>query len=125
MAYAIALTRVTKPLLSQAVPNSSGAATTICFRCQTAFFSTTSSLYKRTRDRNRNRGVSALRRTGPRYPLPIASVPLPVPVLDPARRSKVEVNENHGLWDFFDKDKMPFEKPEDVASHGLQSSTCI
>lgn len=89
-----------------------------CIRCQAVQFSTTSSLLKKTGDRNKNRGVSALRGTGPRYPRALSKEPLPQPVLDPARRSKIQVNEKHGLWGFFDKDKKAFEKPEVVAAHG-------
>ncbi|KAI4143662.1 MAG: hypothetical protein LQ340_006921 [Diploschistes diacapsis] len=89
-----------------------------CLRCQVARFSTTSPLSLKTADRNKNRGVSGLRRTGPRYPRAVSKEPLPQPVLDPARRSKIQVNEKHGLWDFFDKEKNPFEKPEVVAAHG-------
>ncbi|MCJ1331392.1 54S ribosomal protein L4 mitochondrial [Thelotrema lepadinum] len=87
-----------------------------CLRCQAASFSTTPP--RPHKSGNKKRGVSALRRTGPRIPLSVSSEPLPQPVLDPARRSKIQVNEKHGLWDFFDKDKNPFEKPEVVAGHG-------
>ncbi|MCJ1244924.1 54S ribosomal protein L4 mitochondrial [Trapelia coarctata] len=44
--------------------------------------------------------------------------PLPQPVLDPARRSKVKVDENHGLWGFFNKDKKSLTTPEQEAAHG-------
>ena len=89
-----------------------------CLRCQSALFSTSAPLSLKTKDGNRKRGVSALRRTGPRYPRSISKEPLPQPILDPARRSKVQVNEKHGLWEFFDNGKNPFEKPEVVAAHG-------
>ena len=71
-----------------------------------------------TKDRNRKRGVSALRRTGPKYTLPVSKEPLPEPVLDPKKRSKPVGNKKHGLWDFFDKDQKPFGEPETVAHHG-------
>jgi large subunit ribosomal protein L47 len=70
------------------------------------------------RDRNRNRGVSALRRTGPREPLSVSKLPLPQPVLDPSKRSKVLVDENHGLWQFFNRERTTLSKPEDDYAHG-------
>jgi len=45
--------------------------------------------------------------------------PLPQPVLDPARRSKVKVDANHGLWGFFNKAKKSLTTPEQEAAHGL------
>ncbi|KAI9798783.1 MAG: 54S ribosomal protein L4 mitochondrial [Piccolia ochrophora] len=70
------------------------------------------------RDRNRNRGVSAVRRTGPRQPLSVSKEPLPQPVLDPKQRSRAEVDENHGLWQFFGKDRKPLSTPEEDYAHG-------
>ena len=49
----------------------------------------------------------------------MAKEPLPQPVLDPARRSKVKVDPNHGLWGFFNKDKRSLTTPEQEAAHGL------
>src|SRR5580700_3497712 len=51
------------------------------------------------RDHNRERGVSTVRRTGPRQPLSVSKEPLPKPVLDPAMRSKVIVDPDDGLWE--------------------------
>ena len=70
------------------------------------------------RDRSRSRGVSALRRTGPRQPLSVSKDPLPRPVLDPSRRSKVQVDENHGLWQFFDQERTALNTPEQDNAHG-------
>jgi len=81
-------------------------------------FSTSAPLCLRTRDNNKNRGVSAIRRTGPKHSLAMSKEPLPQPVLDPARRSKVKVDENHGLWGFFNKDKKSLTTPEQEAAHG-------
>jgi hypothetical protein len=67
---------------------------------------------------SRHRGVSALRRTGPRHVLSVSKEPLPQPVLDPAKRSKVQVRENHGLWDFFSKERRAPITPEQMAAHG-------
>ena len=44
--------------------------------------------------------------------------PLPQPVLDPERRSKVKVDDNHGLWGFFNKAKGALTTPEEEAAHG-------
>lgn len=43
---------------------------------------------------------------------------LPKPVLDPARRSKLQVDEDHGLWGFFNKDRTPLQTPEEMHAHG-------
>lgn len=92
--------------------------------CQTsASFSTSSSVAQRTtrkkHARHPNRGVSALRRTGLRHPVEMDRYPLPVPVLDPEKRSKVAVDENHGLWGFFRLDKKALNTPQETAAFGL------
>ena len=84
-------------------------------------FSTTTALsgkYRKRRDGNPNRGVSALRRTGLRFRVGMSGRPLPKPVLDPERRSKVQVDPNHGLWGFFNKDKTALTTPEEDNSFG-------
>ena len=96
----------------------------LCLRCRAALFSTTQVPLKGA-ERNKNRGVSALRRTGPRTVRALSKEPLPQPVLDPARRSKIQVNGKHGLWEFFDKEKTPFEKPEVIAAHGTTAVTAL
>jgi large subunit ribosomal protein L47 len=80
------------------------------------FSSTTSSLYPR--DNNRQRGVSTQRHTGLRQPVSISKAPLPQPVLDPKKRSKVEVDEDHGLWEFFHSRDKPMNTPEEDHGHG-------
>jgi large subunit ribosomal protein L47 len=70
------------------------------------------------RDHNRNRGVSTIRRTGPRQPLSVSKEPLPKPVLDPALRSKVSVDPDHGLWEFFHSKDKPLNTPEEDNEHG-------
>ena len=80
------------------------------------FSSTTSSLYPR--DNNRQRGVSTQRHTGLRQPVSISKAPLPKPVLDPKRRSKVEVDKDHGLWEFFHGRDKPMNTPEEDYAHG-------
>ncbi|RDW79703.1 54S ribosomal protein L4 [Coleophoma cylindrospora] len=81
-----------------------------------SFSSTSKSLYPR--DNNRERGVSTQRRTGLRQPVSVSNNPLPQPILDPKKRSKVQVDENHGLWDFFHSKDKPMNTPEEDFAHG-------
>jgi len=67
---------------------------------------------------NRERGVSTIRRTGPRQPLSVSKTPLPKPVLDPKERSKIEVDDDHGLWGFFHSKDKPLNTPEEDGEHG-------
>lgn len=90
-------------------------------------FSTTSPMAQRTKSRKHhapqpNRGVSALRRTGLRHRVEMDRYPLPTPVMDPEKRSKVTVDENHGLWGFFRPDKKALNTPEETAAFGLPPS---
>jgi len=93
-----------------------------CSSHQTTQFSTSAPLMKRRkmqkRDSNPNRGVSALRRTGLRHPVSMSKVPLPQPVLDPAKRSKPTVDESHGLWGFFNEQRTTLSKPDEDIQHG-------
>lgn len=41
-----------------------------------------------------------------------------MPVLDPKKRSKVVVDEDHGLWDFFHSKEKPMNTPEEDHAHG-------
>ncbi|KAG8531753.1 uncharacterized protein KY384_003385 [Bacidia gigantensis] len=74
------------------------------------------------RDNNPERGVSPMRRRGFKKPLSIRSkvrvAGLPKPVLDPERRSRIEVDPNHGLWGFFNEKKELLTPPDVEASHG-------
>ncbi|KAF2180537.1 MRP-L47-domain-containing protein [Zopfia rhizophila CBS 207.26] len=81
-------------------------------------FSTSPSLWKR--DNNRNRGVSAIRRTGPRprQTLSVLKHELPKPVLDPKEKTKIEGDEDHGLWGFFHKDKKLLAAPGEDNAYG-------
>ena len=85
---------------------------------QTSSFSSTSNYSIKRRDNNPDRGVSTQRRTGPREPLSVSKTELPVPVLDPAKRSKVKVDENHGLWQFFHSKDKPMNTPEEDFQFG-------
>lgn len=82
-------------------------------------FSTTDTQCLRTRDLSRNRGVSALRRTGLRFPVEMSKETLPQPVLDPTKRSKVKVSKDHGLWSFFGKERRPINLAEEDAAFGV------
>jgi large subunit ribosomal protein L47 len=84
---------------------------------QSSSFST-SSPTQFPRDYNRERGVSTVRRTGPRQLLSVSKEPLPQPVLDPKKRSKLVVDEDHGLWDFFHSKDKPMNTPEEDHAHG-------
>ena len=93
---------------------------------QSKFSTSTSSCARQRRDANPNRGVSALRRTGLRFPVGMSKVPLPEPVLDPKRREKVTVDEKHGLWGFFNKDRTSLTTPAENAKNGMSLvSVCI
>ncbi len=78
------------------------------------------------KDNNPNRGQSALYRSGlaqrldPREKRLLAEkvARLPKPVLDPRQRSEVLVDEDHGLWDFFNRDRTSLTTPEELAGHG-------
>lgn len=85
---------------------------------QHSHFSTSTLLKTRKRDGNPNRGVSGLRRTGLRYPVGMSKEPLPVPVLDPKKRSKFTVDDNHGLWGFFNAKRTSLSTPEEDAACG-------
>jgi len=82
------------------------------------FSSSAPTWQRKRRDGNPNRGVSALRRTGLRYPVSMSKEPLPEPVLDPKKRSKIVVDENHGLWGFFNKDRKPYSTSVEYNSCG-------
>ncbi|OQV06839.1 hypothetical protein CLAIMM_11357 [Cladophialophora immunda] len=71
-------------------------------------------------DRNKKRGVSAIRRTGPRSTRGLWKYPLPVPVARDHRGTAAEYAESadHGLWGFFDKSKQSLLPPDDESSHG-------
>ena len=92
-------------------------------------FSTTAILSARKRskrDGNSHRGESALRRTNLRYPVGMSKQPLPQPVLDPRKRTKIEVDPDHGLWGFFNKDRKALtQETGDVERGMLRSLSAI
>lgn len=83
-------------------------------------FSTTPHQCYPRRDNNKNRGVSAIRRTGlrPRQTISVSKEDLPKPVLDRKKRTPVEVDKDHGLWQFFNKERRAIATPEEDNSHG-------
>lgn len=90
------------------IPSWSSSAQHQCVpkHLSSAPFSTSQSLAKgkRNRDYSKNRGISAIRRTGlpKRKTLSIPKdEPLPRPVTDPALLPKIETDPRHGLWGFF------------------------
>lgn len=88
-------------------------------KTQTAAFSS-SPVSAARKDNNTRRGMSAIRRTGlnKRFKLSVKLEDLPQPVLDPKKRSKLEVDDDHGLWGFFDDKKSSLLSPEVLISHG-------
>ena len=97
---------------------------------QRSSFSTSPVLEKRRkyhpRDNNRLRGVSSIRRTGPREFLSVSNSPLPRPALTAAAKeakeaayaaARPEIDPEHGLWQFF-YDKQVAQPPTKDAAHG-------
>lgn len=89
-----------------------------CFVTQSSQFSSTASYQvRRDRDLSKNRGVSAIHRTGPKFPLGVSKYPLPKPAI-PAERPARDQTPDHGLWSFFPKDKSALSTPEYDYAHG-------
>lgn len=84
------------------------------------FSSSASNAARQFPDKNKQRGVSAIHRTGPRYPLTVAKYPLPEPVAREDLPPR-ELNPNHGLWDFFPPNREPMSTPEYDVAHGMFS----
>ncbi|KAL9622160.1 MAG: hypothetical protein Q9160_003503 [Pyrenula sp. 1 TL-2023] len=79
-----------------------------------------SGLRYRQLDNNPSRGVSAIRRTGPKHKGPMQGrlekhkLSLPKPIEPEA----LKTDPDHGLWGFFPSDKQPMVAPEDDNAHG-------
>lgn len=90
---------------------------------QVSHFSSTPVQCKVTRRERMRRNpllnMSALRRTGlnrhQKSLLEVDPKELPRPV---ERRTIIEIDENHGLWQFFPKSRTPMATPEELNSHG-------
>ncbi|RDW90798.1 mitochondrial 54S ribosomal protein uL29m [Aspergillus mulundensis] len=84
---------------------------------QTSNFSSTAPAAGRGKDLNKQRAVSAIHRTGPRFKLGVSKYPLPKPV-SPENLEKRQNTPDHGLWGFFPKDRLPLSTPEYDNAHG-------
>lgn len=73
------------------------------------------------RDHNKQRGLSAMRQTGPRDVLSVSGLPLPRPV-SPAEfaggAAAVKTDPAHGLWDFFYERGRALNSPREDRAHG-------
>ncbi|KAM9879310.1 hypothetical protein VDGL01_06602 [Verticillium dahliae] len=92
-------------------------AVTAQFLSSTAapFSTSTAQCKRKTRDNNRLRGVSALRRTGPREPLSVSWDELPKPV---DFKPRIETDADHGLWGFFPAEGKLMNQPKEDEAHG-------
>ncbi|KAL2831904.1 54S ribosomal protein L4, mitochondrial [Aspergillus pseudoustus] len=87
---------------------------------QTSNFSSsaaTAKNYTKDRDLNKNRGVSAIHRTGPKFRLGVSKYPLPTPVA-PEKLEKRDATPDHGLWGFFPSDRTALSTPSYDLAHG-------
>ena len=114
---------VVRPVLKHALKPSRSSHIYLSFLIPSVIHGQSSSFSTTTpktfpRDNNPDRGVSTVRRTGPRQPLSVSKEPLPTPVLDPKKRSKVAVDPDHGLWEFFYSKDKPINTPEEDNEHG-------
>ncbi|EEY18268.1 50S ribosomal protein L4 [Verticillium alfalfae VaMs.102] len=92
-------------------------AVTAQFLSSTAapFSTSTAQCKRKTRDNNRLRGVSALRRTGPREPLSVSWDELPKPV---DFKPRIDTDADHGLWGFFSAEGKLMNQPKEDEAHG-------
>ncbi|KAL0471450.1 50S ribosomal protein L4 [Neurospora intermedia] len=70
-----------------------------------------------TRDNSKQRGESALRKSGTRWKLSVSDEPLPEPV-PREELPPIQVDENHGLWDFFYDRETVAMAPLEHTKHG-------
>ncbi|PNS18710.1 hypothetical protein CAC42_5249 [Sphaceloma murrayae] len=72
------------------------------------------------RETNKKRGLSALKRSGLRkgQTLSVKLENLPQPVLDPAERSRIDVDPEHGLYKFFRSPDRSMSQPDQIGEHG-------
>ncbi|KXH65033.1 hypothetical protein CNYM01_11945 [Colletotrichum nymphaeae SA-01] len=91
-------------------------ATAASPRTAAACFSTSAAhSVRKTRDNNRLRGVSTMKRSGPREPLSVSWETLPKPS---NYKREVPTDPNHGLWDFFYGKNKLLNTPKEDQSHG-------
>ncbi|KAI1321996.1 MRP-L47-domain-containing protein [Xylariaceae sp. FL0255] len=67
------------------------------------------------RDNNRFRGLSSIYRSGTRFRMNIDKSEVPVPA---DYKPDINVDPNHGLWDFFHSKDSILLKPDQLAEHG-------
>ncbi|BDD56087.1 54S ribosomal protein L4 mitochondrial [Monascus purpureus] len=84
---------------------------------QCSNFSSTAVAAGSGRDLSKSRGVSAIHRTGPKFPLGVSKYPLPKPAT-PSKPTRANPTPNHGLWDFFPRNKESLSTPEYDSAHG-------
>lgn len=70
-----------------------------------------------TRDNSKKRGESALHKSGTRWKLSVSDEPLPEPV-PREELPPIQVDEDHGLWDFFYDRETVAMAPTEHAKHG-------
>lgn len=82
-------------------------------------FQSSSVTYQR-RETNKRRGLSALKRSGLRkgQTLSVKLENLPRPVSDPEKRSKIDVDPDHGLYKFFRSADTSISPPETIKQYG-------
>lgn len=72
--------------------------------------------HRPNRDNNKERGLSVMRRTGPRQVLSVSgSLPRPK---DEADFPEVQTDPNHGLWEFFHEKGKALNTPQEDREHG-------
>lgn len=69
------------------------------------------------RDQSKERGLSVIRRSGPREYLSVSGMPLPRP-RSADELPAVKVDPAHGLWDFFYSKEKPLNTPAEDKAHG-------
>lgn len=70
------------------------------------------------REHSKQRGLSAIRQTGPRKHLSVSGLPLPRPVTTADFPAVVKTDPAHGLWDFFYAADKPLNTPQEDRAHG-------
>lgn len=104
------------------VPARLGAVKVAAPQLTAAFHTSTPSEQRLTRDRNKSRGVSAIHRRYPKFPLSVANVPLPEPTAQSKDKRTIDVDPNHGLFGFFKKGDndsvVVLPTPEEDHAHG-------
>lgn len=102
---------------NQYAANSSVLAVLSARTTQSCPFSSTPerSMRRPRRDNNRLRGLSSIYRSGPRFRMNIGKQEVPKPA---DFKPKVDVDPEHGLWDFFYSKEALLLTPTEDAEHG-------